>query len=319
MNIIVLKSEAGERIDALLARKLPSYSRSYFADQIRKGGIKVNDQITKPSYITKENDNIQVQIEQRPRLEEVIPQAIDLKIIYEDNDVIVIDKQPGILVHPGAGNPDHTIVNALLHYFPQIKEAVFEKDNPISEIRPGIVHRLDKDTSGVMIVAKNDRAMHSLAKQIQNRSISKTYLALCYGWPKQEEGALVNFLGRHPQNRKIVAEIGSDKGKEAISNFKVRNYYTYQDKKVSLVEFKIQTGRTHQIRVQSKLIGNPVIGDSVYGTRDSLKLSKLLGVKRQLLHAFKLSITLPGAKGQQQFTAPVPEDFTKTINQLLEI
>lgn len=314
--IIVSKLEAGNRIDSLLAKKIPSYSRSHFADLSKRGLVNVCGEAVKPSYIAKENDEICFELEEKSESTKLIPQDIKLEILYEDNDVLVIDKQPGILVHPGTGNPDNTIANALVNYFPKIREAVVEKGNNISELRPGIVHRLDKDTSGVMIIAKNARAMHSLAKQIQNRDVEKTYLALCYSWPKEAEGRLTNSLGRHPQNRKLVADIGLEKGKQAISDYYVDKYFDYSGHKVSLIKFRILTGRTHQIRVQAKILGVPVIGDKVYNTKESIKVSQILGAKRQMLHAHKLSITLPSEKRQKEFVAPLPTDFAQLIAKL---
>lgn len=314
-NIIIKDIEAGKRLDTVLAQIFPDYSRSYFANLIKKDQVQIDGKNQKPSYLVKAGEKIEVVFEERicpDHLGEDIP----LNIIYEDNDVIVLNKQPGITVHPGAGNPNGTIVNALINHFPQIKEAVVEKGNEVSEARPGIVHRLDKNTSGVMIVAKNDRAMHSLARQIQNRTITKIYYGLCFGWPKNEFGKLTNFLGRHPKNRQMVTEIGESKGKIAISDYKILKYFTYNNQKISLIEFNIHTGRTHQIRVQSKILGTPILGDAVYGNKDSIKLSDNLKIERQLLHAHQLNITLPGENKAREFIAPLPTDFTTTIEKL---
>lgn len=315
---IVVDSRVGERLDVFLSTDFQDHSRSYFANLIKQGNVLVNGVITKPSYKIKRFDKININFLKLTQTENWIsPENIELDIIFEDENVIVLNKQAGIVVHPAAGNKEGTLVNALVHHFPKIKGAVYQKGNLVSEQRPGLVHRLDKDTSGVMIVAKNSRAMHSLSKQIQNRTITKIYLALCSGWPKNPEGRLINYLGRHSKNRKIVADIGKDRGKEAISDYKVLQFFEDKNKnKISLIEFNIKTGRTHQIRVQAKKMGNPVLGDLVYGDKQSINLSKKLSIKRQMLHAKTLIITLPGDSKQKTFEAPVPEDLNLVLKNI---
>ncbi len=315
ITITVNKDEIGERIDSFLAKRFPDFSRSYFGNLLKKDLILVNKEKQKASHRIKENDQIEINFQDNAP-PDLIPEAVNLDIIYEDNNVLVINKQPGIIVHPGAGNPQGTIANALLAYVPKIGEAVFEKGNPLSESRPGLVHRLDKDTSGVMIIAKNSDTMYYLSKQIKDRTVKKSYLALCYGWPKNDDGRVVNFLGRHPVNRKMITDIGDDKGKIAISNYHVDKYFTKGKNKISLVKFDIQTGRTHQIRTQAKILGFPVLGDSTYNTKESIQLSKELNAQRQLLHAYKLTITLPGNAKPNDFIAPTPKDFEIIINKL---
>ncbi len=315
-EIIIIK-EAGDRVDKILSENFPDYSRNYFAKLIKLKLATVNDQPIRSSYILKVNDTIEINFldQENDQLEPA--SNIPLKIIYEDKDVIVVNKDPGIVVHPAAGHAQDTLVNALLQYYPQISDAVYDKDSEISVLRPGIVHRLDKDTSGVIIVAKNRRAMHSLSRQIQNRTISKKYLALCLGWPKNQENTLINHLGRSPKNRKLIADIGQEKGKEAISNYQVKKQYlTKSNKKISLIEFDIKTGRTHQIRVQASMIGHPVLGDQFYGNKTSEELSQKLGINRQMLHAYELKITLPGNNKATPFTAELPEDFEAVLKQL---
>jgi 23S rRNA pseudouridine1911/1915/1917 synthase len=309
----------GERLDAFLATELSDYSRSYLANLIKSGKVLVNKKIEKPKYNLKSDDIIEIDLVVRITDLALAAENIDLDIIYEDENILVLNKQAGIVVHPGAGNPSGTLVNALIAHFPKIKEAVFEKGNLLSESRPGLVHRLDKDTSGVILVAKNTRSLHSLAKQIQNRSVKKQYLALCYGWPANDSGALINYIGRDPKNRKMMAEIGQEHGREAISDYVVKKYFTDQFKnKLSLIQFKIQTGRTHQIRLQSKLMRHPVMGDVVYNSKESLEASKKLGITRQLLHAEKIVVHLLDQKNSKEFTAPIPEDFANIISGLME-
>ena len=316
----VTTSQNNLRIDQYLGEMFPEYSRNYFANLIKNNGILINEHPVKPSYKIKTNDEIAINFAESQSELPPTAQEIELDIIYEDNDAIVINKKPGMVVHPAAGNHEGTLVNALLFHFPKIKETVYDNENIISKQRPGLVHRLDKDTSGVIIVAKNARAMHSFSRQIQKRTTQKIYLALCFGWPKSDHDRLINHLGRNPHNRLMIAEIGKEHGKEAISDYKVLQYL--QDpsgRKYSLIEFDIKTGRTHQIRAQAKILNCPVLGDLTYGSKESLKAGKDLGVPRQLLHAKSLKITLPGAEKPSIFQAEVPRDFINTLNLLTEI
>ena len=316
-KIIITKSEAGERLDLILAKRMPEYSRNFFANLIKTGEVKSLRQNLKPSFCPKAGEQFEISLTP-PELESLPePEKIDLNILYEDENVIVINKSAGLVVHPAAGNKTGTLVNALLAHTPGIREAVSNEDKLVSHFRPGIVHRLDKDTTGVMIVAKNPRAMHSLSRQIMNRNVKKVYLAICCGWLKESFGKLTNSIGRSQKNRKIMAEVGETIGKIAISDYIVRKNFTdSKGNKFSLVEFDIKTGRTHQIRLQSKLIGKPILGDIVYGNRDSLKFSKTLQVERQMLHAQKLTLTLPGDDKSTTFEAPLPKDFLSVLDKL---
>ena len=318
MIITVLKSEIGERLDIFLAKKLPEYSRSYFSNLIKSGDIQINGKKTKSSHKTESEDRIEIDFVEKTAGLSLKPLELPLDIIYEDNNVIVINKPAGLVVHPAAGNPDNTLINALVAHFPAIKDATVNNTD-ISKIRPGLVHRLDKDTSGVLIVAKNARAMVSLAKQIKDRVVKKEYLAFCYSWPKNESGQLVNFIARNPKNRKVMAEVGKEKGREAISNFKVIKYFQFDKTKLSLIQFNIETGRTHQIRLQSKIAGFPVLGDQAYTTKESAELSKKLKLNRQMLHAHKLKIQIFNRTEQQEFVAPLPPDFIALEKKLREI
>lgn len=313
--ITVKKIEIGERIDSFLAKKMPEFSRSHYASMLKSAAILVNNTEEKSSYKIKENDQIKITISDQKN-SEILPENIKLDIVYENENVIVINKQPGIVVHPATGNPKGTLVNALLAYYPEIKNAVIEKGNTLSESRPGVVHRLDQDTSGVMIFAKNLETMHFLSKQIKDRKIEKTYLALCYGWPKKDHDQVVSYLGRHPKNRKMMTDVGESKGKKAVSNYKVSQYFSINKDKASLIEFNIQTGRTHQIRTQAKALGFPVIGDLIYNSKDSVRLSKGLGAKRQLLHSYKLVITLPNNDKPSEFIAPIHPDLESIRHKL---
>lgn len=318
MKFLIDQSSAGERIDSFLSRQLLDYSRNHLSQIIKNGNVTINNFTVKPSYKLKNGDFVEIIDLENDKIDlKVEAEQISLNIIYEDENIIVINKQPGIVVHPGVGNRSGTLVNALLNHFPKIREAVFEKGNKLSESRPGLVHRLDKDTSGVILIAKNARSLHSLAKQIQNRTVRKFYLALCYGWPKNDSGVLVNFLGRSPKNRKAMTEVGREKGKEAISIYNVKEYLKDQSgNKLSLIEFEIKTGRTHQIRVQSKIINHPVLGDMLYGSKENLELSQKLKVNRQLLHAEKIIVHLLDKKDAVEFCAPIANDFDTVLLNL---
>lgn len=316
MKEIIYKNKIGDRIDKFLSQKFPEFSRSYFDKLIIENRVLVNNQEVKPSQILKIDDCITIDFVLKNEADDPIGQKIDLDIIFEDENVIVINKPAGLVVHPAAGHEANTLINALLDHFPKISEAVYDKDNPVSRMRPGLVHRLDKNTSGIMIVAKNERSMHSLSKQIQNRTVKKIYIGLCYGWPKNEQGTMQSFLGRHPKNRKKIAEISAEKGKEAVTHYRVKEYSSYDKEKLSLIEFDIKTGRTHQIRVQISSLGHPVLGDDFYGNRLSEKLSTKLNINRQLLHAQSLTISLPGDSKPKTFIAPLPEDIKFVLDSI---
>lgn len=303
-----------ERLDLFLSKKIPSVSRVVIQKLIKLGKIAVNNQNIKPNYQIKSGDKIDYDL-QIPQKNDaaLLVKKIQLDIIYEDNNVLVINKQADLVVHPSSPNQENTLVQALLSYDSKIADAIYDKDSDISKMRPGIVHRLDKNTTGVIIVAKNSMTLLNLSKQIQSRSVDKTYLALCCGVPKSDKGTLVNYLGRHPKHRKMIAEIGTEKGKEAISNYRIIKTFNYMGQYISLIEFDIKTGRTHQIRVQAKLIGCPVLGDVLYGTKDSINLSRSLKIDRQLLHSKELRICLPRSKNKSIFIAPLPEDFNKVL------
>lgn len=306
----------GIRLDSFLASKI-DISRSTLAESIKTGDIKVNNLITKPSYKLKPGDKINGFASVTDNSIELKPEHRKLDIIFENDDVIVINKPAGMPVHPGAGNSSGTLVNYLIGYLPSIKSAVNDLNDEYESVRPGIIHRLDKDTSGVLVVAKNARALSSVSKQIKNRKVKKVYLAICQGWPKEERGELRNCIGRSTKNRKLMAEVEEGRGKEAISVYKVLKYL--RDKKnnyLSLLEFNIKTGRTHQIRIQSKIAGFPVIGDSFYGGRGNKQISEFHGASRQMLHARSIDFFLPGETKISHFEAPIPTDMQTILDSL---
>lgn len=290
------KEDEGKRIDVFLAAEL-DYTRSYIKKLIVDGLVFVNGKTVKPSYKVKENDEVVVNIPEAEKID-VLPENIPLDILYEDDDIIVINKPQGMVVHPAPGNYSGTLVNALLYHCKNLSGI-----NGI--LRPGIVHRLDKDTSGVMVVAKNDKAHISLSNQIKERSVFKKYVAIVEGVIKDEEGKIEALIGRHPVDRKKMAVI--EDGRYALTLYKVLERF----KENTLVEAAIKTGRTHQIRVHMAYIGHPVVGDPVYGFKK--QKFKLEG---QALHSRVLGFIHPTKGVYMEFEAPLPEYFVRLIEIL---
>ncbi|ADD02603.1 pseudouridine synthase, RluA family [Thermoanaerobacter italicus Ab9] len=290
------KEDEGKRIDVFLAAEL-DYTRSYIKKLIVDGLVFVNGKTVKPSYKVKENDEVVVNIPEAEKID-VLPENIPLDILYEDDDIIVINKPQGMVVHPAPGNYSGTLVNALLYHCKNLSGI-----NGI--LRPGIVHRLDKDTSGVMVVAKNDKAHISLSNQIKERSVFKKYVAIVEGVIKDEEGKIEAPIGRHPVDRKKMAVI--EDGRYALTLYKVLERF----KENTLVEAVIKTGRTHQIRVHMAFIGHPVVGDPVYGFKK--QKFKLEG---QALHSSILGFIHPTKGVYMEFEAPLPEYFVRLIEIL---
>ena len=288
----------GERLDKAIKKQETEISRTRLQKLIEEGKVKVNGKIEKNSYIVKIGDKILIE-EEEPEEIELKPQEIPLDIIYEDNDIIVINKSKVLVVHPGNGNPDHTLVNAVMAKCKGSLSGIGGK------IRPGIVHRLDKDTSGLIVVAKNDKAHIGLSEQLKKKEMKKTYIALVRGNIQENEATIQMPIGRSTKDRKKMAV--TKKGKEAITHFKVLKRYG----KYTLVEVKIETGRTHQIRVHMAEIGHPVVGDMVYSNGKNE-----FGVEGQMLHAKQLIFQHPITQEKITLTAPLPEYFEKVLEQL---
>ncbi len=292
---IELQSDvSGIRLDVFLAQKC-GISRSYAQKLITGGHISVNGMIAKASYKPEPGDSITGVIPD-PEPISVLPEKISLDVIYEDNDILVIDKPAGLVVHPAPGNWEHTLVNALLAYSPDLAGIG-------GKLRPGIVHRLDKNTSGIMVVAKNDAAQHSLSTQIKRRQITKVYLALVVGNLSPKQGAIEAQIGRDPKNRKKMAVVM--RGRDARTDYKVIKYlkgHTY-------LEAKPETGRTHQIRVHFTAIGHPIFGDTVYGAKSALLM-------RHFLHAHRLGFNSPSTNKYMEFAAELPQDLQEVLSQL---
>lgn len=287
-----VETEKG-RIDKYLAGQLEGVSRSKIQKLISEGQILVNEKEVKAKYKVSNGDEIVVTIPD-PEPVDVVAQNLPLEIIYEDEDIVLINKAQGMVVHPGAGHKDGTLVNALLYHIDDLSGIN-------GEIRPGIVHRLDKETSGILVVAKNDTAHVHLSKQLQERSMTKKYWTLVHGVIPHEHGTIDAPIGRDPKNRQQFTVIKS--GKEAISHFKVLERL----KNFSLLEVSIETGRTHQIRVHLKYINYPVAGDKTYGPGKTIK------GEGQFLHARSLEFVHPRTHETMIFEAPVPEIFERTL------
>lgn len=290
------------RLDKYLATNLPEYSRSRFQSLIAKGLVLVDGMPAhKSGQMVGRGSTVQVHIpETEPSA--LVPEAIPLDIIFENDDLMVVNKPAGMVVHPAAGHSSSTLVNAALAHSPEMEGINGEK-------RPGVVHRLDKDTSGLILLAKNDRAQRFLQDQFRLRRTVKTYLALVDGRPPTPSGRIEAAIGRDPVQRKMMAVTGIHKGRQAISEYRTLEVFRNH----TLLEVHPLTGRTHQIRVHMKFLGCPVAGDRVYGHKHAT-----ISLDRQFLHASKLNILLPGERSTRTFEAPLPVELEEALIKLRE-
>lgn len=295
---LVITAALTGRIDKQLGHHFKQFSRSQIQRWIEDGHVKVNDQPVKPKYKLAVGDVVTIEPE-KPKKIDLVPENIPLDVVYEDDDVIVVNKPQGMVVHPAPGHPDHTLVNALLYHSPL--------STINGEFRPGIVHRIDKDTSGLLMVAKNDMAHRSLAAQLKAKTNEREYVALVHGVIKEDRGTIDAPLGRSPKDRKKQAVVAD--GRHAVTHFKVLKRYQHY----TLVSCRLETGRTHQIRVHMKYIGHPLAGDPLYGPR------KTLPGNGQYLHARLLGFKHPRTGKQLTFTAPLPSYFQKMLDKLDKI
>ena len=286
------------RLDAYIAKMKSDISRTMIQKLIEEGNILVNGKSKKISYKVQIGDEIELNIPEAKEIE-LKAENIPVEVVYEDNDIIVVNKPKGMVVHPANGNPDGTLVNAIMAMCKDSLSGIG------GEIRPGIVHRLDKDTSGLLIVAKNDKAHINMSEQIKNREVKKIYIALVRGVVSENEATINMPIGRSTKDRKKMA-VRKD-GKEAVTHFKVLKRYN----KYTLLEVKIDTGRTHQIRVHMAEIGHPVVGDMVYSNGKNE-----FGVEGQMLHAKSLDFRHPITGKQMHLEAELPEYFEKVLEQL---
>ena len=312
-SIIAGEQDAGQRLDYFLCRSIDRFSRSQFKKLIRENQVLVNNQPHKPSYELRAGDIVLVRLPSTKRNEELVPEKMPLDILFEDEEILVINKAPGIVVHPGAGHEQGTLVHGILAHSPKLAMQGAPK-------RPGIVHRLDRDTSGAMVVAKSERAYLNLIRQFKEHEVKKEYLALVYGSFSRQEGEITAPLGRHPTERKKVAVL-QNKGREAITRWQLKKQWNGA---IALLLVTIETGRTHQIRVHFSYMNHPVVGDQTYGggkkRARSLKRKELqdllLAVDRQMLHAWRLVFSHPVSKTRLYFEAPLPDDFKGLLEKL---
>lgn len=293
-NSFVCEKDTNERLDCFMNNLHKDYSRTFFQNMIKEGKLLVNGKKVHPSYKAKQNDNIEYMIEENITAT-LKPEKIPLNILYEDDDIIVINKQADLVVHPSFGHETGTLLNALLYHFK-------------GKCSPFMVHRLDKDTTGAIIFAKNEKSKVSLSKQFQKRTIHKTYVTAVTGTVVEEQGRIEAPLGRSMQNRKII-EVGPLAKKMAITEFKVLS----RSRDVSLLEVHIITGRTHQIRSHMKYIGHPVLGDVDYGGSDHLKDVKFT---RQMLHSYRVRFTHPTTSKEMEIIAPLPNDMKNLFKNI---
>ena len=315
-TILANESDQGRRLDAVVAAHLPGCSRSLAVNLITSLQILVDHQAKKPGYRVKCGDKILGRIPD-PAQVEYKPEPIPLQILYQDSHIVVLNKQAGMVVHPAPGHSRGTLVNALLYHCPDLEGIG-------GEIRPGIVHRLDKDTSGTMVVAKNAAALENLAKQFKTRTVQKVYLALVYGELRTDEGIITLPIGRHPVHRKRMSTV-SRKGRSAETAWRVRKRLPG----ITLLELTLKTGRTHQIRVHCSAMDHPIVGDQVYRSRKWLKgsagsysgessslFTALKSIPRQMLHAWRLGLIHPHSGERMTFESPIPEDMAELMEKL---
>lgn len=295
MEIKVTEENQNKRIDQFLVEQL-HLSRSKIAKMIQNNQVLVNGKKTKNSYLLKMDDMIQTEEYQEEPMN-LTPENMNLDIVYEDNDVIVVNKENGIVVHPAVGNPSHTLVNGLLYHSKELSSLN-------GEFRPGIVHRIDAYTTGLLMVAKNNKAHEILAKQLEEKKTTRKYIALVWGVIKEDTGTIDAPIGRDLKDRKKMA-VTDVNAKDAITHFKVLERY----QEATLIELQLETGRTHQIRVHMNYIGHPVVNDPVYGKK------KLIDETGQCLHAKELGFIHPTTGEYMEFEAPLPECFINILDQ----
>ena len=314
------KSEPGQslmRIDKFLFARLENTSRTRIQNAANAGNILVNNKAVKPNYRVKPNDIVQVVLPNPPREIELIPENIPLNIVYEDDDVVVVNKNPGMVVHPAYGNYTGTLVNALMYHF---------RDIPLfhsGELRPGLVHRIDKNTSGVLVIAKNELALNKLSRQFYERTTGRKYVALVWGTPDPPEGTITGHVGRNIRDRKIMQVFpDGSQGKPAITHYSLIEDFGY----VSLVECRLETGRTHQIRVHFSHIKHPLFNDEEYGGDKILRGTTFAKYQqfirncftilpRQALHAKSLSFDHPVTGKRMSFDSELPDDMKQVIEK----
>lgn len=299
IELIVSPADARLRLDQFLVKRLEKFSRSRLQQLIRSGFVRLNGRSCRPGQLVRAGERIQLD-EPAPEKTEARPEPIPLDILFEDDDLLVINKPAGLTVHPGAGQREHTLVNALLHHCAALS-VIGGKE------RPGIVHRLDKETSGCLVVAKNDEAHRGLSRQFASRTVEKIYLALVSGRLRNTAGIIEEKIGRHPVHRHRM-RVSASRGRAARTEYRVLQ----SSARGSFVECRLHSGRTHQVRVHFHHLGHPVLGDKLYAPRLARNFS------RQMLHAWKLGFHHPCSGEWKSFEAPWPEDFAAAIKLTIE-
>ncbi len=295
-EVIIDQTQDGLRIDSVLPELIPEVSRSYCQKLILGGSVKVNGvAVTSKKYAVKGTDRVEINLPE-PTVLDVLPENIPINIVYEDSDIIIIDKPKGLVVHPAAGNYTGTLVNAIIYHCKDLSSI-----NGI--IRPGIVHRIDKDTSGLLMIAKNDFTHISLAEQLKTHTITRLYHAIVFNNFKEDEGSIDAPIGRDPNNR-FKMTVTKQNSRSAITHYKVLERYG----NLTYIEVKLETGRTHQIRVHMAYLNHPLLGDQVYGPR-----KKILGIESQMLHAKILGFKHPRTGVYMEFDSALPDEFIKII------
>lgn len=319
LSLVVDKGQDPLRIDKFLMARIEGATRNKIQQSIEDEMVMVNDKIVKSNYKIKGGDKIVVYETEPHEHSEIIPQEIPLDIIYEDESLFVINKLPGMVVHPGSGNPDHTLINAAAYHLKKLNPALSDTELP----RYGLVHRIDKNTSGLIVMAKTKAAMTDLAKQFFDHTVHRRYMALVWGNVAEEEGSIIAHVGRHQRFRKLfTAYPDGDYGKDAITHYKVIERFNY----VTLVECRLETGRTHQIRVHMQHIGHPLFNDDFYGGDRIVKGTIYTKYKqfvdncfsicpRQALHAKELGFIHPLTKEKLVFDSSLPEDMSLLIDK----
>lgn len=304
IKLKINRASDGLRFDRCLSNLIPQCSRSFLQSLIKHGKASINGEICTSQRI-KVSAGMELKVEiEEPEETAPLAEQIDLPVLYEDDDMLVIDKPWDMVVHPAEGNLTGTIVNALLARYPYMADTMYTSGG-----RPGIVHRLDKDTTGVLVAAKTPEAQFRLSRFFADRKVAKTYLALVLGVPRESTRQLVSMIGRHPVDRRKMAVVPRN-GKEAITVYNVLESGFYQGVLLSLLSVNILTGRTHQIRVHLASTGHSIIGDQTYGSK------RQLHTERQMLHAWKLKIPHPATGELMSFESPIPEDFQEIIDEM---
>ena len=304
VSLTVVPADAGQRLDLFLSAQIPGYSRTRLQGQIAGGDVLVNDAVLlKPSYRVRSGDRLEIELP-APPVTDLLPEPMPLDIVFEDQDLVVVNKPAGLVVHPGAGVERRTLANALVAHFSELSPGT-------APLRPGIVHRLDRDTSGLLVIAKNEQSHQHLAEQFAARTVKKDYVALVYGRMAKTSEVIDLPIGRHPVHRVKMTVAKKGQGRPAYTRYEVRQPFT----EFTLLDVEIKTGRTHQIRVHLAHLHHAVVGDEIYGTgwnanvRSVEARRAVAALGRHLLHAASLSFTHPTTGSRLAFNAPLPKDF----------